>query len=435
MKKLIVHKADSLSGSVFVPADKSISHRALMFTSIAKGSSKIKNLLLGHDCLATLAVMRSLGVHIACEHDEWIIKGQGRYGLLEPSAILNCQNSGTTMRLMAGLLSAMPFMSILDGTEQIKSRPMDRIINPLSSMGAKIFGRHHNSLAPLVILPSKLNYLFYDLKIKSAQVKSAIILAGLLAHGAHIKGIKATRDHSERMLSFMGADIVSKEDEVMVNPLSHELNPISLSIPGDMSSAAFLIAAGVLKAHKTLIIKEVAINDTRTGFIDALKRMGADIVIGESHLRANEPVADIHINKSSLYAASFAQDDIVRMIDEIPILALVATQAKGKTIIKDAHELKVKESNRLNNTVKCLVKLGADIAATEDGMIINGPTTLYGGETSSFFDHRIALFMTIAGLISESPVTISNAEVTDDSFPGFVKTLSSIGANILEVNT
>jgi 3-phosphoshikimate 1-carboxyvinyltransferase len=430
---LIVHKASSLTGTISVPADKSISHRALMFGSLALGNSKIKNLLLGHDCLATLGLMRVLGVHIAYDNDEWLIHGQGRHSFLEPSSILDCKNSGTTIRLMAGLLSAMPFMSILDGSEQIKSRPMDRVIEPLSSMGAKIFGRQNNRLAPLVILPSKLKYASHTLMVKSAQVKSAIILAGLFADGAHIKGTNATRDHTENLLSFMGADITTKKDEVIVNPLMGDLKPISLTIPGDMSSAAFLLAAGVFKADKTLTIKNVSVNHTRIGFIDALKTMGADITIGPKTLVANEPVADIHINKSNLHGAIFAADDIVRMIDEIPVLALVATQAKGQTIIKDAQELRVKESNRISKTVESLLQLGAQIKETEDGMIITGPTTLRGCETSSFFDHRIALFMAIAGLISEGPITISHAEVTDDSFPGFMKVLLEIGADISEV--
>jgi 3-phosphoshikimate 1-carboxyvinyltransferase len=433
MKRIIIHPAAHLSGTISIPGDKSISHRALMFASLALGESKIENLLLGHDCLATLAVMRSLGAHIAFMDGVWSVHGRGKHGLVEPISILDCKNSGTTIRLMAGLLSAMPFMSILDGSDQIKTRPMDRVVRPLTDMGAKIYGRSQNRLAPLAILPSDLVYTSHKLVVKSAQVKSALILAGLFARGTEITGIAATRDHTEKLLSFMGADIESLEDIVRVKPLSGELRPIIASIPGDISSAAFLIVAGVLKARDTIVLKDVGINPTRVGIVDALKMMGANIVFANEKIVANEPVADIHIERSSLKGATFSGNHIVRMIDEIPILALAATQAQGTTVIRDASELRVKESNRITRTVQSLQKLGARIDETDDGMIIHGQSTLQGAEVSSFGDHRIALFMSIAGLISHSPVTISNAAVTDDSFPGFLEALSHLGARVEEV--
>lgn len=403
-----------------------------MFASLALGTSTIQNLLVGHDCLATLAVMRSLGAHIACEQDVWVINGRGRAGLLESSSVLDCKNSGTTMRLMAGMLSAMPFMSILDGTDQIKTRPMDRVIEPLRNMGASIYGRKDNRLAPLVIVPAKLHHHAQKLLVKSAQVKSALLLAGLFAKGAQVMGTKATRDHTETLLSFMGADIDVQDDEVRIAPLKGELTPISITVPGDLSSAAFLLVAGVLKAQGALVLKDVGVNHTRTGIIDALKTMGAHIVVGPQKMVAHEPVADIYVEKSALRGATFSGDHIVRMIDEIPVLALAATQAKGKTIIRDAHELKVKESNRITRTVESLRLLGAHIDETDDGMIIHGESPLHGANVSSFADHRIALFMSIAGLVCQSPLIIDHAEVTDDSFPGFFDALRHLGADIEE---
>lgn len=435
MKTIEVNPCRSLSGTVSVPGDKSISHRALMFASLALGQSTINNLLEGHDCIATLQVMRSLGVHISLEDGTWIVNGRGKAGLVEPISVLDCKNSGTTIRLLAGLMSAMPFMSILDGTDQIKMRPMDRVIAPLASMGAKIFGRQENRLAPLVTLPSALQGIDHMLRVKSAQVKSALILAGLFADKkTRIGNTQATRDHTERLLNFMGADIESSEDFVSVNPLDGELSPIAITVPGDISSAAFLLVAGVLRASQGITITDVGINETRTGIIEALRMMGAKISLNNLRTVANEPVADIFVQKSELLGATFSGDHIVRMIDEIPILALAASQAHGTTVIKDAHELKVKESNRIARTVESLKIVGADIKETDDGMIIKGKSNLVGGMASSFFDHRLALLLAIAGLVSSQPVIISNAEVTDDSFPGFLATLTKLGAHVREVN-
>lgn len=431
MKKLVIHPCKALSGTVEIPGDKSISHRALMFASLADGESRIANLLEGHDCIATLHVMRTLSIHIALEGGVWIIKGRKKSGFIEPSSILDCKNSGTTMRLMAGLLSAMPFMSILDGTEQIKTRPMDRIIKPLSMMGAKIYGRNNNRLAPLVTMPSELVGVVHNLAVKSAQVKSAIILSALYAKGpTAIFNTAATRDHTERLLSFMGAEIDVQQDSVHINPLKQELKPVDLNIPGDISSAAFLLGAALLLAKGDVILRDVGINETRTGIVDALSMMGATIEFLETRVVGNEPVANILVRKSSLSGREFSGDLIVRMIDEIPILALIATQAHGVTVIKDAHELKVKESNRIARTVESLRSLGAKIEETDDGMIIHGPCELHGGQVSSFNDHRLALMLSIAGLLAKDPVTVTSAEVVDDSFPGFIEALRLLGADV-----
>ncbi len=428
--KTIRSKPSLLSGQVDIPGDKSISHRALMLASIASGESRIDNLLEGHDCFATVAVMRALGVHIALEKGSWVVQGQGKGGLVEPASVLDCKNSGTTIRLMAGLLSGLPFMSILDGTDQIKSRPMDRVIAPLRKMGAQIFGRMENRLAPMAIVPGALNGIDYQLPVKSAQVKSALILAGLNAKGkTRISNTAVTRDHTERMLSHMGVTIVDGDDFVEINPNSGELAPLNFRVPGDLSSAAFLIVAAVILAKNPVTLTQVGVNHTRTGIIDALKLMGGDIQIVNETMVANEPVADIVIKKSELVGQIFQGDHIVRMIDEIPILALAATQSKGETVIRDAAELKVKESNRIKKTVELLSMLGADIEERDDGMVIRGSTKLSGGHLSSFGDHRLALMLAVAGLMAKDSVTVDHAEVVNDSFPGFIERILALGGD------
>jgi 3-phosphoshikimate 1-carboxyvinyltransferase len=432
MRSITILPCTDLFGSIDIPGDKSISHRALMFASIAEGTSTIENLLEGHDCIATLQVMRGLGVHIELSGSTWLVHGRGRYGLLEPESVLDCKNSGTTIRLMAGLMSAMPFMTILDGTDQIKRRPMDRVIEPLASMQARIYGRSRNTLAPIVTLPSTLLGINYELLHKSAQVKSAIILAALFAkQKTRISNTYATRDHTERLLKHMGADIITGDDFVEINPKNEELWPLSLNVPGDISSAAFMIVAALMLAKKGVVLRRVGVNPTRTGIIDALQAMGASIELVNSRTVANEPIADIHVKKSDLQGARFKGDHIVRMIDEIPILALAATQANGTTVIEDAHELRVKESNRIQKTVECLKALGANIEETHDGMIIRGPTALHGSEMVSFGDHRLALFLCIAGLVADGQTTVVNAEVINDSYPGFLESLNSLGAKTL----
>lgn len=434
MASIKLYPCSNLAGEVLIPGDKSISHRALMFASLAQGESRIENLLEGHDCLATLQVMRGLEVHIELSNTTWIVYGEGQAGLKEPSSILNCKNSGTTIRLMAGLLSAMPFMSILDGSDQIKTRPMDRVIKPLRTMNARIYGRG-DRLAPLVSLPSALKGGTYELQVKSAQVKSALILAALFAEGETIiRHTKATRDHTERLLMHMGAALEIGEDQVRIKPLTKELNAFSLRVPGDISSAAFLLVAGAVLAKKGITLRQVGINPSRTGILDAMAIMGAQIEQSAIHEVAHEPVADLTITQGSLKGAEFSGDIIVRMIDEIPILALLATQAEGRTVIKDAHELKVKESNRIAKTVELLKAIGATIEETDDGMIIDGPTKLHGAAVSSFGDHRLGMMMSIAGLMADSPMSIQGAEVSDDSFPGFYQALESLGAQSEELH-
>lgn len=311
---------------------------------------------------------------------------------------------------------------------------MARVIEPLKQMGASIYGRAQDTLAPMVCLPSSLGGITYALSNKSAQVKSAILLAGLFAkQKTRVTNTAATRDHTERLLKHMGADIVIGDDFVELTPSDSELWPISLDIPGDISSAAFMIVAGCLLAKNGITLKKVGVNTTRTGIIDALRQMGASIEFSNERVVANEEIADIHVRKSRLHGARFSGDHIVRMIDEIPIVALSATQAHGTTIIEDAQELRVKESNRIQKTVECLKALGAHIEESHNGMVIHGPTPLHAASVSNFGDHRLALLLCTAGLIATGGITVPNAEVLNDSYPGFLNSLNKLGAQTMEV--
>lgn len=431
MSSIYIHPSSFINGTIEVSSDKSISHRALMFASIALGQSKIGNILEGHDCLATLSVMKSLGVNIYKENNYYIIDALGFSGLKEPNQILNCQNSGTTIRLLSGMLCAMDFFCILDGSEQIKNRPMQRVIKPLSMMNASIFGRKNNTQAPIAIIPSKLKGINFTLEQKSAQVKSAVILASLLSgEKSVINNTEFTRDHTEKMLSFMQAPIETSKDSVIIHNFNGNLKPLEIDIMGDISSAAFIIVAAVLLARDEVRINNVGINPTRIGIINALLKMNANISLINKRVVASEEVADIIISKSNLQASTFANHEIVTMIDEIPILALAATQASGTTIIKDAQELKVKESNRILSTVNELKKLKANIEETSDGMVIKGPTLLHSHDVTHYNDHRLAMMLAIAALLTNNGLTIHQHEITQDSFTGFWSCLQKLGVNL-----
>jgi 3-phosphoshikimate 1-carboxyvinyltransferase len=439
--KIVTSKKNQLFGIASVPGDKSMSHRALMLGSIASGRSHIRNFLAGRDCEATLRVMQALGANITrLSATELFIDGNGWQGLKEPSDVLDCANSGTTMRLLAGLLSGQPFVSILSGSDVIRRRPMGRVIAPLRSMGAQIFGRHDNQLAPLVILPaaSGLSSQTHTPTLASAQVKSALLLAGLYADkgdGETIvyEAIK-TRDHTENMLASMGADISYKPAGgcICVRALTQSLSPLTIDIPGDISSAAFLILAATLCEGSEITITGVGVNQTRTGFLDALNSMGANISLHNIRHRHNEPVADIHVKASQLKAATFdgAHIQTARMIDELPLLVLAATQSAGITRISNAAELTVKESNRIESTAGELRALGARIETSGDGFVVEGPTPLTGTFTKSHGDHRLAMMLTIAGLVADGITEVDGAEVIDDSFCGFTETLSALGARV-----
>ena len=433
--QLIIHSGHPLIGQCRVPGDKSISHRAVIFGSIAEGRTRIRNFLNGHDCFATVGVMRALGVRIDERSDtELVVNGVGLNGLQEPEDVLDCANSGTTIRLMTGLLAGMPFASVLSGSEQIRRRPMGRIAAPLRQMGARITGRQEGKLAPLSIAPADLKAIEYDMPVASAQVKSCVLLAGLFAHGLTVvREPGPARDHTERMLISMGAPIQVLGSTIHSERPRRPLKPLDITVPGDISSAAFLLAAGALTPGSNLTIADVGINPTRIGIVDALAEMGAAIQYKSRTEQGGEPTANLVITTSELRGTTFGGEQIVTMIDELPTLAVVATQAAGRTIIRDAGELRVKEVDRIEATVTELKKLGARIVGTEDGFVIDGPTPLYGAVVDSHGDHRLAMALTVAALIAKGSTTIYNAHVTADSFPGFEATLRALGAVIQEI--
>jgi 3-phosphoshikimate 1-carboxyvinyltransferase len=432
MTQIHIQSGSSLTGQCSVPGDKSISHRAVMFGSIAEGKSRIQGFLDGGDCHSTIAVMRDLGVEIeVVTPTELIVHGRGANGLQEPNSVLDCGNSGTTIRLLAGLLAGQKFTSILNGTPQIRRRPMGRIVQPLRGMGAQIIGRQNGAYAPLGIAPVRLRGMEYNLPVASAQVKSCLLLAGLYAEGLTIiREPGPARDHTERMLGAMGAPIQVIGRTVSSERPSQPLQPIDITIPGDISSAAFLLVAGAIIPGSRVTVSGVGVNPTRTGIVDALVEMGANIVFKNERDQAGEPVADLEVSHSELQAATFGGEQIVTMIDELMVLAIAATQARGRTVIRDAGELRVKETDRIASTVGELRKMGAKIEPAEDGFIIDGPVQLIGAPLESQGDHRLAMAMTVAGLVARGDTTVYGSEVTADSFPGFEITLQALGAKL-----
>ncbi|MCB0045744.1 MAG: 3-phosphoshikimate 1-carboxyvinyltransferase [Caldilineaceae bacterium] len=432
MTRLIIHAGSPLAGRCLIPGDKSISHRAVMFAAIAEGETTIHNFLDGHDCRATVAVMRELGVTIdEITPTDLVVHGRGLDGLIEPATVLDCANSGTTIRLLTGLLAGQNFTSFLTGTAQIRRRPMERIVRPLRGMGADIMGRQNGKYAPLGVRPARLRGVEYDLPVASAQVKSCVLLAGLYAKGLTIvREPGPARDHTERLLQAMGAPIEVLGDTIHIERPVEPLRSLEINVPGDMSSAAFLLAAGAIAPGSLLTIAGVGVNPTRTGIVDALLEMGAQISYENERTESGEPVADITVRGGDLRAATFGGRDLVTMIDELPILAVAATQAHGRTVIQDAGELRVKETDRIATTVSELRKLGARIEPTPDGLIIDGPTRLMGGPVESHGDHRLAMALTVAGLIAQGRTTVAGGEVTADSFPGFEETLRVLGGDV-----
>ena len=432
MTTLLIHSNHPLSGRARIPGDKSISHRAVMFASIAEGESRIHNFLDGADCRATVQVMRQLGVQIdVVTPTELVVHGRGIDGLVEPTDFLDCDNSGTTIRLLTGLLAGQRFASFLTGTAQIRRRPMGRIVRPLRGMGADIMGRQDGNLAPLGIRPAQLRAVEYDLPVASAQVKSCVLLAGLYAKGLTIvREPGPARDHTERMLRAMGAPIEVYGNTIHSERPATPLQPLDITVAGDISSAAFLIVAASVTPDSHITLADVGVNPTRTGIIDALAEMGAHIVPRNQREVGGEPVADLDITTSELRGTTFGGQQIVTMIDELPVLAVAATQAHGRTVVKDAGELRVKETDRIATTVSELRKLGADIEPTDDGFIVNGPTPLMGGPVDAQGDHRLAMAMAVAGLVARGQTTVYGAEVTGDSFPGFEATLQALGAEL-----
>ena len=436
----VTGNAGALSGTTRIPGDKSISHRAVMFSSMGRGKSRVRGFLDGGDCRSTIDVIRGLGVKVdRVSETELLVHGNGTEaggsGWVEPIDVLDCGNSGTTMRLITGLLAPQPFTSFLVGTPQLQGRPMGRVADPLRRMGARIIGRGDGKYAPLGIYGcadgNTLKGMTYEMPVASAQVKSCVLLAGLFAEGATtVVEPGPCRDHTERMLKSMGAPIIVDGPKVTVTPLDRGLAPLDVVVPGDPSSAAFLLVAGSVVPGSKITLEGVCVNPTRTGIIAALRRLGASIEFENERDEGGEPVADLTIEATALEGATIGGLEIVTLIDEIPVLAVAATQAKGETIIKDAQELRVKETDRIETTASELRKLGAQIETTPDGMIISGPTPLTGAEVTSHGDHRTAMAMTIAGLIANGTTLIHEAEVTGDSFPGFEQTLQKLGAEL-----
>ncbi|WP_347549858.1 3-phosphoshikimate 1-carboxyvinyltransferase [Pseudalkalibacillus hwajinpoensis] len=423
-----ITKAQSLQGSVIIPGDKSISHRAVMFGAIAKGTTRITNFLPGADCLSTISCFKQMGVHIEQDGASVVVKGKGMDALQEPTELLNVGNSGTTFRLMMGLLAGRPFHSVLAGDESIAKRPMNRVSIPLLQMGATIDGRNNGTFAPISIRGGNLNGISYDSPVASAQVKSAILLAGLQATGnTTVTETHRSRNHTENMFESFGVNVIRDGLSVSVTG-GQELKATNVEVPGDISSAAFFLVAGAIVPDSTITLLNVGINHTRSGIVDVLEQMGADLTIQNKRIVNQEEVADLTIKTSELTGITIEGEMIPRLIDELPVIALLATQAQGTTVIKNAEELKVKETNRIDAVVHALNKLGASIEGTGDGMIIKGHTPLHGGEVSSLGDHRIGMMLAVAGCITDGKVNLKLPEAIRVSYPDFFDHLKQLRA-------
>ena len=429
-ERLIVRPGGALRGQATVPGDKSISHRAVMLAAIAQGESEIRNWLAAGDTEATLGAMRALGANIIRHNANTLTIHGG--ALREADAPLNLMNAGTGIRLLAGIMVGQPFPSVLDGSAQLRRRPMRRITEPLRMMGADI--RAADGGCPLNVSPAPLHGISYDMPVASAQVKSAILLAGLFADGPTTVIESGTaRDHTERMLGSMGVTIDFQNGDskhITLQP-TQALAPLSLTVPGDFSSAAFLLVAGLLLPNSDLTVTGVNLNPTRTGLLDALLAMNADIQVSNQRTEAGEPIGDIRVRTSELQGIEIGGDAVVRMIDEFPILMVAALRAEGATEVTDARELRVKETDRIAVMAGELRKLGARIDERDDGFRIVGPQNLIGASVDGHDDHRIAMSLTVAGMTTAEGTVVTDAACAADSFPGFAETLASIGARVL----
>lgn len=424
MKNIGVERKKRIKGEISLPGDKSISHRAIMLGSIAQGKTRVKGFSDCADCRNTLNAFLKLGIEIE-DHSqgELTIHGQGLKGLTSAKEIIDVGNSGTTMRLLSGILAGQDFSSTITGDEYLQRRPMKRIILPLREMGAKISSLDDNH-PPITIVGQKLHAIDYHSPVASAQVKSCVLLAGLYAKGrTSLTESSPSRDHTERMLKYLSGPIEIEGTTIFIEGVS-ELEARAITIPGDISSAAFFIITCLLLKNSEIRIKGVGINPTRTGVIGILKKMGADIVIENVHELCGEPVADLIVKSSNLRGTNIGGALIPRIIDEIPVLAVAATQAEGVTEISNAQELRVKESDRIGNVVSELSKMGASIKEKEDGMVISGGKKLAGSSVNSFGDHRMAMALTIGGLIADGETTINDVACIDTSFPHFMDALN-----------
>jgi 3-phosphoshikimate 1-carboxyvinyltransferase len=423
---MIIKPANALQGTVSVPGDKSISHRAVMFGAISEGDTTVRNFLRGADCMSTISCFRQLGIPIDVTDKEIIIHGKGLGGLQKSSETLDTGNSGTTTRLISGILSGQPFETTINGDASIQKRPMKRIFTPLSQMGASFTCHAAEGCAPYTIHGGSLKGIHYDSPIASAQVKSCVLLAGLYADSeTSVTEPAISRDHSERMLSAFGADITRDGLTVTIQPHPH-LTGQQIDVPGDISSAAYFIAAGLLCPNSDILIRNVGINPTRDGIIRICREMSADLTLENEQTVSGEPVADIRVRTSHLHAVTIEGEIIPTLIDEIPMIAVMACFAEGTTIIRDAADLKAKESNRIETVVTNLKAMGADITATDDGMIIRGTGSLHGAKIQSYDDHRIAMSFAIAALCAEGNTDIENAECVNISYPRFYEDLQKL---------
>ena len=433
-----IQTAKGLRGEIQIPGDKSISHRSVMFGALAKGTTEITHFLQGADCLSTIGCFREMGIEIENTNKKIIVHGKGLHGLSAPSKILDVGNSGTTTRLISGILSGQPFASTLSGDASLNSRPMNRIMEPLQMMGADIQSKFINGCAPLLInanLPvgekPTLTGIHYHSKVASAQVKSALLLAGLYAEGVTtVTEPNLSRNHTELMLNEFGSQVTTKMNPdgsavISISPCE-ELYGHAIVVPGDISSAAYFIAAGLLVPNSELLIQNVGINPTRAGILKVCEAMGANITYLNQRTGNGEPTADLLVKTSSLHGTTIEGALISTLIDEIPMIAVMAAFAEGTTIIKDAAELKVKETDRIWTTTEGLKSLGVDVTPTEDGMIIYGGKPVHGGVINSYLDHRIAMAFAIAGLAAEGTTTILDNQCVDVSYPDFFQTLEKI---------
>ena len=419
-------KLTNLHGELTVPGDKSISHRAVMFGSLAKGTTKITHFLEGADCLSTISCFRKMGIDIENNNGEILVHGKGLHGLSAPVDILDVGNSGTTTRLISGILAGQNFVSELTGDDSIQSRPMKRIMTPLLSMGADIASIKGNNCVPLRIIGHPLKAIHYDSPVASAQVKSCVLLAGMYSDGiTSVTEPVLSRNHTEIMLNYFGARVTSEGTTASIAPEPY-LFAREITVPGDISSAAYFIAAGLLVPGSEILLKNVGINPTRDGLLRVCKDMGADITLLNVNMDG-EPTADLLVRASSLHGTTVGGEIIPTLIDEIPMIAVMAAFAEGTTVIKDAKELKVKESDRILVMAENLSRMGADITPTDDGMIIHGGKPLHGAEIDSYLDHRVAMSFAVAGLLCDGPLSIKGGDCVKISYPEFYEDLYRLG--------
>jgi len=425
-----VSAVDKLKGRVTLPGDKSISHRLLILNAMSEGISEIENICLGDDVKSTAKCLTALGVRISFDGTDAVVEGVGLHGFIPPQGILDAGNSGTTMRLMAGLLAGQPFESTVDGDASLRNRPMGRIIKPLVEMGASVKALRADDKPPIVIKGGKLHGIYHRPPVASAQVKSCVLIAGVLADGlTTVSEVYPTRNHTELLLSSMGAEIAIDNQDVSINGLGDKaLQPLSMRVPGDISAASYFMVAGSIHDNAYLTIPDCGVNPTRRRIIDLLCGIGGDVKLANTRKSGPEQVADIIVQTPSSPLASFelAGRTTADLIDEVPILAVLATQCNGQSTIRDASELRVKESDRIRSVVNGLKVMGADVQELEDGMIIKGPSKLRGAIIDTYGDHRIAMAFSIAGLIADGTTTILDAQCVSISYPGFYRILESL---------